>query len=227
MMKKILFVVPFSLALFACANNEANNVEEQETDKTEVVDETEKTESTYVATTTEWEIDERLQEPTEDTVCEMCNMKVYTRDHEMGVFSAQAVKEDGSVAFYDDIGCLLNAEVKFNETNEKFVRDYATLNWFPVEEATIVKTELKSPMNWGYIFFKFEEDANLYISQNKNAYIEKLETIQAAAKERMMKKMQESGEADITNHEGHMQGTEESDGHMHDMEKDSEGQGNG
>ena len=44
-------------------------------------------------------VDTRLQEPKEDTICEMCNMKVYMKDHEMGVFSAQAIKEDGTIAF--------------------------------------------------------------------------------------------------------------------------------
>ena len=44
-------------------------------------------------------VDTRLQEPEEETTCEMCNMKVYMKDHDMGVFSAQAIKEDGTIAF--------------------------------------------------------------------------------------------------------------------------------
>ena len=47
-----------------------------------------------------WTQDSRLQEPTEDTVCAMCNMKVYTKDHAMGVFSAQAIKADGSIVYF-------------------------------------------------------------------------------------------------------------------------------
>ena len=59
-------------------------------------------------------VDTRLQEPEENTICEMCNMKVYMKDHEMGVFSAQA-KRRWNHRFYDDIGCLLNAEVANEE----------------------------------------------------------------------------------------------------------------
>lgn len=56
-----------------------------------------------------------------------------------------------------------------NQTNEKFVRDFITLNWIDVEEATVVKTDRRSPMNWGYIFFAFEEDAKTYIYRKSNS----------------------------------------------------------
>ena len=106
--------------------------------------ETESTEKKVsVAEQSECDIDERLQEPTEDTTCYMCNMKVYTRDHEQGLFSAQAILENGEVVFYDDIGCLLSDEYENKVENEKFVRDYHTLNWFKVEDASAVKTDMK------------------------------------------------------------------------------------
>lgn len=164
-----------------------------------------------------------LQEPAEDTLCEMCNMKVYEKTDEMGKFSAQAIKADGSNAFYDDIGCLLNAEIKFNEKNDKFVRDFNTLEWILVDDATIVKTDLKTPMNWGYAFFKSEEDANKYIAEHEGAYIEKLETVKQLAKERYEKKMKQqqqnkdnnmNGNKDMKNMDNmNMEGQD----HNHDM----------
>ncbi|MEG0438123.1 MAG: hypothetical protein RR587_02700 [Solibacillus sp.] len=220
-MKKWLVTIPLLFTLAACGNdengqkNEANNGAEVQTGGDAAPQA-----PTYLSATEDWEVDERLQEPTEESLCEMCNMKVYTREHDMGVFSAQAIKADGTTAFYDDIGCLVNAELKFKEQNEKYVRDYISLKWLNVEEATIVKTELKSPMNWGYIFFKFEEDAKTYIAENPTAYVEKLTIIQAAAKERMMKKMKEkeaqgkgSEEMNVEDHDGHMDMKEEGNGH--------------
>lgn len=212
-MKKVIFVVPLILGLYACGD-----VAEEKTPEKEVVTQQAATEENKVAAsaeTTEWEIDERLQEPTEDTTCHMCNMKVYTRNHEQGVFSAQAIREDGELVFYDDIGCLLNDEYVNKVANEKFVRDYTTLNWFDVEEAYVVKTDLKSPMNWGYIFFKNEEQANDYIAQNEGAKLTELQQVCDEAIERFKKKqeaMKDGGNMDMEGHgqdDGH-------EGHNHD-----------
>ena len=188
--------------LFACGDNagkeESNN---EEASKEMTVENNENKLSK--AEQTEWTVDERLQEPTEEVTCFMCNMKVYTKDHEQGIFSAQAVRENGEIVFYDDIGCLLNDEYANGVENEKFVRDYHTLNWFNVEEAYAVKTDLKSPMNWGYIFFKFEDDANAYIAENENAELVAIEDIRTQAMERYKKKQMNS------------------EGHNHQSDKDT------
>nr|WP_276563251.1 hypothetical protein [Lysinibacillus xylanilyticus] len=112
----------------------------------------------------------------------------------MGEFSTQAIKEDGTVAFYDDIGCLVNAEVANHEKNEKFVRDFITKDWVKVDDATIVKTDLKSPMNWGYVYFKDKADADKYIADNPTAHVEELQKIKDDALERRNKKMKEKAE---------------------------------
>lgn len=217
MYKKLFLAASLTLALAACGDEgtkESSN--EKEATATEQVAEKE------AAVEKDWTQDERLQEPTEDTVCEMCNMKVYTKDHEMGVFSAQAIKADGSIAFYDDIGCLLNAEFAHEEVNEKFVRDYNTLNWFNVEEAYIVKTELKSPMNWGYIFFKYEDDANEYIEKNEGASLTSYTEVRQQALERRKAKLKAKAEEN-NSHEGHVHSEDE---HAHsEMEEKSEGHG--
>lgn len=206
-MKKLLYVLPLTFALFAC-NDETKT--DEDTDAKEDV----KVEQ--VAISKDWTQDARLQEPTEHTVCEMCNMKVYTKDHEMGVFSAQAIKADGSIAFYDDIGCLLNAEFAHEEVNEKFVRDFNTLTWFNVEQANIVKTSLKSPMNWGYIFFKYEDDADKYIKENDGAELVSYTKVrQEALERRKMKLKQKAQEQNNQSQEGQM--NHEGEDHNHDM----------
>ena len=176
-------------------------------EKEAVVDKSEENSSDQI-------IDSRLQEPAEDTVCEMCNMKVYMKNEAMGEFSAQAIKADGSNAFYDDIGCLLNAEVANEESNEKFVRDFHTKDWAKVEDVTIIKTELKSPMNWGYIYFIDKADADTYLAENPKAHVEELQKIKDDALERRKKKMQEKAEQEAM--PMHMEeGHEEGDGHNH------------
>ncbi len=179
------------LALAACGDEEQASKEQETTEQVEV----EESKSTIVKQEEVASlVDPRLQEPTEESICEMCNMKVYTKEHELGVFSAQAIKADGSIAFYDDIGCLLNAEVANNEENDKYVRDYNTLEWALVDDVTIVKTEIKSPMNWGYIYFINKEDADKYIAENPTAHVEELQTIKDAALKRREEKMKKKAE---------------------------------
>ena len=202
MYKKLFMASSLALILAACGGEETKAPEQSNTD-----DQTQQVEQ---AIEKDWTQDARLQEPTEETVCAMCNMKVYTKDHEMGVFSAQAIKADGSIVFYDDIGCLLNAEFANVEVNEKFVRDYNTLNWFNVEQAYIVKTTLKSPMNWGYIFFKYEDDANKYIAENEGSELTSYTKVRQEALERRKAKMNATSTTVDMNSEGaeHQQGNE-------------------
>mgnify|MGYP003553659172 CR=1 FL=1 len=203
------------LALAACGDEEKASKEEETPAQAEV----EENDSTIVKQEEVASlVDPRLQEPTEDSICEMCNMKVYTKEHELGVFSAQAIKADGSIAFYDDIGCLLNAEVANNEKNDKYVRDYNTLEWALVDDVTIVKTEIKSPMNWGYIYFVNKEDADKYIAENPTAHVEELQTIKDAALKRREEKLKKKAEEEAQQQQQEQQGhhaEEEHDEHDH------------
>lgn len=197
------------LLLTACGTDKAQ-VKEEKPEEEETVNKPEVRESDQEASL----VDSRLLEPVEDTVCEMCNMKVYMKNEEMGEFSAQAIKADGTNAFYDDIGCLLNAEVANEESNEKFVRDFNTKEWAKVEEITIIKTDLKSPMNWGYIYFIEKAEADKYLAENPKAYVEELQKIKDDALERRKKKMQEKAEQEAK--PMHMEEeSQEGDGHNH------------
>lgn len=119
-----------------------------------------------------------------NTNCVLCNMIVYQQKQKMGVFSAQAIKKNGKVVYYDDIGCLLYDEVKNKTTNQKYVRDYKTLKWIKAESAIYVKTNLRSPMGFGYLYFASKSEANKYINNNKNCKIVALNTIKNEAVKR-------------------------------------------
>jgi len=113
--------------------------------------------------------------------CALCNMFVYQKKYKMGVFSSQAIKKNGKVVYYDDIGCLLYDEVKNKTKNKKYVRDYKTLKWIKAENATYVKTNLHSPMEWGYVSFASKSEAKKYITKHKKFKIVKLSTIKKRA----------------------------------------------
>lgn len=201
-----------ALGLAACGADDKN----EKADEPEKVEEPAAAEVEKPEATETEDIMAKLEEPAEDTICEVCNMKVYVKDHEMGMFSAQAIKADGSNAFYDDIGCLLNAELMFDEENTKFVRDFNTKDWVQVDDATIVKTDLKSPMNWGYISFADKADAEKYMADHEGSEVIELATVQAEAKERYEKKKAKMAE-EGNQEEGHdMHGEHD----MHNMEEE-------
>lgn len=208
-MKKLWLPALILLFVLAACGSEKAQVEENEVGQEATQNESETVKNSVQVASL---VDTRLQEPKEDTICEMCNMKVYMKDHEMGEFSAQAIKEDGTIAFYDDIGCLLNAEVANEEKNEKFVRDFVTKDWAKIEDATIVKTELKSPMNWGYIYFVDKAEADKYMQENPKAYVEELQKIKDDALERRKKMMQKKAEEE-----------NDASGSMHSNEMNQEG----
>lgn len=191
-MKKLWVAAPVMILMLYGCNEQQTTEPEVNTEKPAVEQLT--MEQKEVTTERVWVVDERLGEPAENTTCFMCNMKVHMKDDEQGVFSAQAVRENGEVVFYDDIGCLLNDEYVHEVENEKFVRDYYTLNWFNVDEAIAVKTDLQSPMNWGYIFFKYEEDAQAYMDAHAGSEIVAIDAIRQDAIERHQKKQAHQGD---------------------------------
>lgn len=132
-------------------------------------------------------------EPTEETLCAFCNMKVYTKDNEMGVFTAQGVTEKGEHLHFDDSGCLLNYERKTNEKlTEKWVRNYITSEWVEADSSIPVYSDIETPMKYGYSFFDSEKCAQAFVQENGNlnSSITDWETIDGVAKERFEKKMQ-------------------------------------
>lgn len=150
-------------------------------------------------------------EPGEEDVCAFCNMKVYPEEDPMGVFTAQAKTESGEYVFFDDSGCLLNSPRRNGaEYEEKWVRDYVTSEWIPADDAVPVKADLKTPMKYGYAFFKDKAGADQFISENtdKNPVPATWMQIDELANERYQKKMKMQSESDSNS----MEKEEEMDG---------------
>ncbi|WP_166669502.1 nitrous oxide reductase accessory protein NosL [Paenisporosarcina antarctica] len=178
-MKKILLLGIILLLMIitaACVAQDDNIT----TDKIEVED-SESSETTVV-----------LSEPSEDATCKYCKMDVYNKAHDMGMFSAQGITEEGKSLFFDDVGCMLNQERIDNSTLEKYVRDYHTLEWIKLDVAVVVKTEIKTPMNYGYAFFEDKEGGQAFIEElgSEKASFSSISDIDKVAGHRHIKKIE-------------------------------------
>lgn len=154
-------------------------------------------------------------EPTKEHVCAFCNMEVYTKDEEMGVFTAQAIDSNGNHLFFDDSGCLLNYERKTGEAlSEKWVRNYLTKEWIAAKDAVPVHADMKTPMKYGYSFFATQEDADKFVNENTNvnAVLSSWDEIDQVSNERYMKKMKMTEEGSEHSEHEHGDDQEESEG---------------
>ncbi|WP_071393998.1 nitrous oxide reductase accessory protein NosL [Bacillus tuaregi] len=201
-MKKFTLILLSLLLIFVFAGC---NAEEQESKTEDKGKESATTETATTETTGTNENEDQKhnhdheynpEEPTAEDVCHFCNMKIYTEDEEMGVFTAQAVKEDGTHVYFDDSGCLLNAQRKFNEEYVKeWVRDFNTNEWIEADSAVVVKADVQTPMKYGYAFFKDEEGAKPYLENAAlNAALANWDEIDQEAETRYQKKMQKEAE---------------------------------
>lgn len=156
-----------------------------------------------------------LAEPAEDTVCDYCNMVVYQNDHEMGMFTAQGIDEGGHAHFFDDVGCMLNYETKEEIELQKNVRDFNTTEWLSYEEATIVKSDMKTPMNYGYSFFTIKEDAEKFVEAHstENAALAMSSDIAELSLERHKMKMEKMKNVEMN--DGHGQDEDGEEEHSH------------
>ena len=134
-------------------------------------------------------------EPSDGEKCGFCEMMVYGKDDAMGAFTAQAITTDGNRVFFDDSGCLLNGQRP--ETVDyavMYVRDADTLEWIEKDDAIVVKSEVATPMKYGFTFHSDEESADSYIEEHagEHAALSSWEDIDKIADERYQKKMQNS-----------------------------------
>ncbi|WP_010291070.1 nitrous oxide reductase accessory protein NosL [Kurthia massiliensis] len=157
---------------------------------------TPKTETVKEQTTVLNVIDARLKEPAKDERCAFCNMKVYAKDHKMGIFTAQAIDENGKNLFFDDAGCMLNYEREHDVKLEKFVRDHETKQWMKLSDAVIVQADIHTPMNYGFAYFKDEAKADAFIERHEGAKVVEVAAIDDKAHAKMKMKMKQSHEGD-------------------------------
>lgn len=185
-MKKIQWtslLVVGVITLTGCGTEEA--IKKQEEKKTETIE-------TSTEVTTETATSEGLEEPTEDSTCAYCQMNVYVKEDDLGIFSAQGITAEGENLFFDDVGCMLNQERMDGIVLEKYVRDYNSEEWILLEESIIVKAEIKTPMNYGYAFFKDEEFAQAFIEKTgkEHASLSSIAEIDEVSGHRHIKRME-------------------------------------
>lgn len=108
------------------------------------------------------------EEPTHEDLCAFCQMKIYLREEDMGMFTAQMQTADGQHLYFDDVGCLLNYERDMKEKPAaSWVRDYSTLEWVTAKDSTPVKADIKTPMKYGYALFATQDAAQKFVSDNQ------------------------------------------------------------
>src|SRR5699024_8186486 len=157
-MKKssLLFIVfiMVTLILAACgggsdSTNDAEVTSSEETESTE---------------TTELEYEPEDIDPDTD-VCEVCGMAIADDEH-----ATQIVLENERSLKYDDIGDMFvwieeNGE---DDVGAKFVRDFNSLEWIQLEDASFVyDEEISTPMGFGVISFQDSDEAEEYIDENE------------------------------------------------------------
>ncbi|WP_019244193.1 MULTISPECIES: nitrous oxide reductase accessory protein NosL [Bacillus] len=199
-MKKIGFIL-ISLSLmmiFSGCGKEESSKSNQNATNTENSSKTEKQQNQLIAT-----------EPSENEMCAFCNMKVYGKEDEMGAFTAQALTSDGKHLFFDDSGCLLNGLRQADEKYEKlWVRDYSTKEWIEKDSAIVIKSDVATPMKYGYSFHSTQEHADQFINEHKNHHPElnTWDQVDQVANERYqmkMKKMNQHSNMEHNNENEH------------------------
>lgn len=189
-MKKLGLLILSGLTAFslaACGNDSTEDAVKEEKPQTNTA-ETEKPETKTDKTVATKPID-----ATKEDLCAFCDMKIYTKDETMGVFTGQGVDSKGNNLFFDDAGCILNYERKSGESlQEQWVQDYLTKEWIDVEKSVPVHADIQTPMKYGYAFFDTKENAEKYVSENSdiNAAISSWEEIDNISNERYKKKME-------------------------------------
>jgi copper chaperone NosL len=97
-----------------------------------------------------------------EDMCAYCRMAVSDQR-----FAAEIISETRDVFKFDDIGCMENFQKKSASLKlaAQFVKDYETKKWVPLEDATIVNTNMFTPMGSGKVAFSDRSKAEEFLKQ--------------------------------------------------------------
>lgn len=137
----------------------------------------------------------------EKDICEVCAMAVNDDQHATQII----LKNDRSLKF-DDIGCLYSwlDENGEEDVGAQYVRDFHTKEWVLMEDATYVfDEEIETPMAYGVISFKDEEEAATYMEEHDLGKMLKVEELQDHKWEMMDHDHGDHDHDDHGNHDEH------------------------
>ena len=99
----------------------------------------------------------------DEEVCSRCRMAVSVPS-----FAAEVVGTDGSIDYFDDIGCMVlwTKDRKVPEDSGLFVVDYQNGNWLDARDACFVRSEaLDTPMGFGIAAARESERAESFAEE--------------------------------------------------------------
>jgi len=85
-----------------------------------------------------------------EDMCANCRMAISDER-----FASEIITHEEEAFKFDDLGCMLKFRVKRNDIQiaATFLKDYDTREWIPYERATIIETDLDTPMASGKVAF--------------------------------------------------------------------------
>jgi len=103
-------------------------------------------------------LEPRVIDPTLDD-CPVCRMSIIDLR-----FAGQVINNLGQHENFDDIGCLILYLKRLGLEEERslgaiYVKDFATTEWAPAKEAFYVQGRIDTPMSFGIVAFKSQEQA--------------------------------------------------------------------
>ena len=147
--------------------------------------------------------------------CDVCNMLVPNDHH-----ATQLILNDGQALKFDDIGDLFVwvDENGLDDVNVRYVRDYMTEEWIPIEEAMFVyDPEFRTPMAYGVYSFKSKDDAEALIDEEGKGILMSYTELEDHHWERNMDLMDHHDQHDDHDHEHDAHGDEhEEEGRAHE-----------
>lgn len=99
-------------------------------------------------------------------VCDICNMSIAEEN-----YATQIISKEGDVYKFDDIGCMyefINKDQKITkeEIAKQYVRDMNSGKWLEAKDAHYAyEKEFWTPMAYGVVVFKKQEDAEKYAQE--------------------------------------------------------------
>lgn len=190
----LVILASLTLILAACGGDK-NTTEDEATDANEDVENVDETEEDLAF---------KPEDINEDTdVCEVCAMAVPNNQH-----ATQIVLQNEKSLKFDDLGCLYEwkSENGEDDIGAEFVRDFHTEEWIQIKDATFVyDEEIETPMAYGVISFKSEDEAKTYVEDEGKGEIMDA-TALSDHEWKMNKEMMDHGD-----HDGHGDDEEHSD----------------